>query len=151
MKKWEEKKLTQHQQASIKEEKLRSKYLYKITLLLLKYIPVLMACIDFTHTICSYYEIKIQPFLELFGGISILSIMFIYLASYTFQFCETHRIPLHYIVISNLIATYDQSIGIPINDKQMFCVYLIVLGLAIILYSYYHVKNNQKHSKKDSR
>lgn len=59
MKKWEEKKLTQLQQASTKEEKLRSKYLYKITLLLLKYIPVLMACIDFIHTVCSYYEIKI--------------------------------------------------------------------------------------------
>ena len=63
-----------------------------------------------------------------------LSLLFIYLASYAFKVCELHRLPIYYIVTSNLIATYDAYIGIPCTDKQLFCTYLIVAGLFIIGY-----------------
>lgn len=154
MKKWEEKKeeenhLIQHQLVLKKEEKLRSKYLYKITLILLKYTPILIATIDFIHTLCAYYGIKIEALCQFFGGISVLSLLFMYIASYTFQFCELHRIPLHYIVVTNILATIDGLVGIPMNNLEIFRVYLIITGLFIIIYLY--VKNNKKSIKTNSR
>lgn len=148
MKQWEERNQILHQQDLKKVENLKSKYLYKITLILLKYTPITLAIIDVIHTICSYYEINIQSLLEFIGGISILSISFIYVASYTFKFCQTYRIPLYYIIVSNILATYDSHIGINVSDKCMFCIYLIIIGIFILIYSYYHVKNNKNNFTK---
>lgn len=115
------------------EEKSVSKITYKLLIISLKYLPYLLALIDVIHTILSYYDIN-GDILRLIGGISMLSLLFIYLASYAFRFCELHRLPIYYIVTSNLIATYDAYVGIPCTDKQLFCTYLIVAGLFIIGY-----------------
>jgi len=115
------------------EEKSVSKTTYKLLIITLKYLPYLLALIDIIHTILSYFDIN-GDILRLFGGISILSIIFIYLTSYAFKFCEKHRIPIYYIITSNLIATYDTYIGIPCTDKQLLCIYLALTGLFIIGY-----------------
>lgn len=85
----------------------------------LKYLPYLLALVDI---------------LRLIGGISILSLIFIYLASFAFKFCGLHRLPIYYVFLSNLIATYDTYIGIPCTDKQLLCTYLIITGIFIIGY-----------------
>lgn len=114
-------------------ERRLSKYTYKVTLIILKYTPPITALLDLLHTLCSYYNIK-ADLLSFIGGVSIISIVFIYAASYAFQFCEKHRIPLHYVVISNLIGLYDTYIGIPCSDKQLLSIYLMLTGVFILIY-----------------
>lgn len=114
-------------------ERRLSKYTYKVTLIILKYTPPIAALLDLFHTLCSYYNIK-ADLLSFIGGVSIISIVFIYAASYAFQFCEKHRIPLHYVVISNLIGLYDTYIGIPCSDKQLLSIYLMLTGVFILIY-----------------
>lgn len=97
----------------------------------LKYLPYLLALVDIIHTILSYYDIN-GDILRLIGGI--LSLIFIYLASFAFKFCGLHRLPIYYVFLSNLIATYDTYIGIPCTDKQLLCTYLIITGIFIIGY-----------------
>lgn len=127
---------------SAAEERRLSKYPYKVLLIILKYTPITIAIIDILHTILSYLDIPAE-LLSFFGGISILSLIFLYSASYVFQYCELHRIPLHYVVCSNLIGLYDTYIGIPCSDKQLLCLYLIITGIFIIIYTKYVIANKE--------
>lgn len=54
--------------------------------------------------------------LSYIGGISVIPLIFLYLASYMFRFCEYHRMFLHYIVFTWIINITDYYVGIPISD-----------------------------------
>lgn len=92
---------------------LKKKYLYKVELLLIKLIPMLLAFIYLLNTILSYFSIDMTLF-SYIGGVSFLPLLFLYISSYVFNFCEHHRIFLHYILITDLINIYDYYVGIPI-------------------------------------
>lgn len=106
---------------------------YKLTILYLKYITVFIALIDLIHTIFSFFNISVFE-LQIVCGVSIVTVIFLYLTSYTFGFCKYHRIPIHYVVISNIISCIDYYIGIPATDRQLLCVYLIIFGIFSIWY-----------------
>lgn len=130
------------QEVNVVAERRLSKYTYKLVLIILKYTPPVAAIIDIAHTICSYFDIA-ADILSFIGGVSILSIIFLYAASYAFQFCEKHRIPLHYVVCSNIIGLYDTYIGIPCSDKQLLSIYLILTGVFILIYIKYVTTNKE--------
>lgn len=121
----------------VKEENLKRKSLYKIELGLLKIIPMLLAFMHLSNSILFYFNIDCTIF-SYIGGVSLLPLLFLYLSSYVFQFCEYHRIFLHYCLIINCINIYDYHIGIPINDLNYLCLQLIIAGIAafIALYLY---------------
>ena len=112
-----------------------NKSLYKIELCLIKFTPTIIACIYLLNTILSYFYIDI-PFLSYLGGISLLTIVFLYTSSYVFKFCLYHRLPIHYITLNWILNIFDYYIGIPINDKSMFMVYIIISGLTIVTILY---------------
>lgn len=122
-----------------KEVALKSKLLYKIELQLLKMIPILIALCYLLNTVLSYMEIDV-PLLSLIGGMSLLPIIFLYVSSYVFRFCSYHRIPLHYVVISDIISYYDIYISIPISYRTLFSIQCIIAGIAIILTLYLKFK-----------
>lgn len=133
------------------EERLRSKHLYKIELFLLKIIPVVLAMVCFINTTLSYFQIDVT-FLSYFGGISILPLIFLYLSSYSFRFCSYHRLPLHYISINLILNLFDEYIGIPLQNRELYAVYLIITFIFIILLIYEHCKQrNIKIIKRSSR
>ena len=101
-------------------ENLRSKLLYKIELRLLKIIPMILAFTALLNSILSYFNIDLY-ILSYIGGISIFTMIFLYLSSYVFKFCEYHRMFLHYVVVTWIINTIDYYIGIPINDLGYLC------------------------------
>ena len=98
----------------------------------------MLAFTDFVHTILSYFEYeKGIFFMNFFSGISILPMIYLYMSSYSFKFCGKHRMPLHYVVVSNLIALYDSYQDIPLDDKQYLYVYFILTGVFIFIYLFY--------------
>lgn len=101
-------------------ENLRSKLLYKIELRLLKIIPMILAFTALLNSILSYFNIDLY-ILSYIGGISIFTMVFLYLSSYVFKFCEYHRMFLHYVVVTWIINTIDYYIEIPINDLEYLC------------------------------
>lgn len=131
------------------EVKLNIK-LYKIELYLLKIIPMLLALVNFINIILSFNGIDI-PFLSYIGGISFIPLIFLYISSYVFKFCEYHRMFLHYVVICNLINIYDYYIGIPIINKSLLILYLIIAGICLIIILYLYVKTNKKIITKTNR
>ena len=75
-----------------------NKLLYKTTVIVLKILLMLLAFITLLNSILSYFNIDLV-ILSYIGGVSLITILFIYITSYTFKFCEYHRIFLHYIVV----------------------------------------------------
>ena len=119
----------------VKEEKLRSKFLYKIGLYALKILPMLLAGIDLLHTIHSYYFGDSEIF-SYIGGIGIIVIVYLYINSYMYRFCEYHRMFLHYIVINNILAYIDYKYTIPLSDRNLFILYMIITGITLFIILY---------------
>ena len=117
--------------------------LYKIELYLLKIIPIVLAGIHLINTVFSYYNIDII-ILSYIGSVSLIPLIFLYISSYVFKFCEYHRMFLHYIIVNNLINIYDYYIGIPIDNKQLLITHLIIAGICLIIILYLYVKTNKK-------
>ena len=63
------------------------KLLYKITVIVLKVLPMLLAFITLLNSILSYFNIDLV-ILSYIGGVSLITILFIYIASYAFKFYE---------------------------------------------------------------
>ena len=123
-------------------EKL-NKTFYKLVLYLLKIITYLIALIYFLNTTLSYFKID-APILSLIGGMSIFPTIYILLTSFAFKFCNYHRIPLYYIVISDCIAYYDIYYTIPVTTSTLFSINLIIAGISLFLIIYFKLKYETK-------
>ena len=122
-----------------------SKPLYKIELYLLKVIPMIMAALHLASTTLFYFGIDLEV-LSYLGGVSFLTLGFLYLSSYVFKFCEYHRMFLHYIVVANLISIYDTYIGIPVSDGVLFMSNMTIAGIFLFLILY--LKKHEQFFKK---
>lgn len=89
--------------------------------------------------------------LSYIGGISVIPLIFLYLASYMFRFCEYHRMFLHYIVFTWIINITDYYVGIPISDLEYLCLQMIIAGISLFIILCLYVKSYKKHTVKDSR
>lgn len=135
------------------EEKSKrlNKQLHIIELKLIKILPPLLAFIYFCNTLLSIFKIDIVV-LSYIGGISLIPLIFMYVTSYAFKFCEYHRMFLHYIVVNNIISLYDYYYLIPLDvlwftalHVSIFCIFLFV-----ILYLYLKSRRNEKFNRPDS-
>lgn len=122
------------------EERLKSKVLYRIELYLIKIIPMVIAGIYLVNTILSYFCIDL-PILSTIGGMSLLPLLFLYISSYVFKFCEYHRMFLHYIVVNDIINYIDYYKGIPCSDRTYLFIHIIIAGIFMFLILIFKFKN----------
>ena len=127
----------------MEEEVSLSKFLYKIELLAIKYIPVVIAFVYFLSSVLSCVNIE-APILSYIGGVSVLSLVFFYLASYVFKFCEYHRMFLHYITLNWILNIIDYYWGIPVSDKGLFLIYISIAGIFLFIILYLYLKSRKK-------
>jgi hypothetical protein len=113
------------------EERLRSKILYKVELLCIKFIPFIIALMYFIDTLLDAYKIEIDILSHIFG-ISLLPWCFLILSSVIFKFCVYHRLPLYYIIINHILSIIDYYIGIPIDLKPWIVCHCTLFFLLII-------------------
>lgn len=124
-----------------------TKALYKIELYLIKIIPVIIMFCYVTNSILSYYKID-NIMLSTIGGLSILTWIFLYVSSFVFKFCIYHRIPLYYILVADIINYYDYLVGIPMSDKSLLVLHLIIVGISLLLIVFFKFKQHEsRHSK----
>ena len=82
---------------------------------MLKYIPMIISLFYLINTITAFIGIDI-PILSTISGMSLLTWIFMYIATIVFNFCSYHRIFLYYILIVDIINIIDYYINIPISD-----------------------------------
>lgn len=111
------------------------KSLYKLEIFTIKTIPIVLALICFLNTLLCYLGIDLM-ILTYIGGISFLTIGFLYLSSYVFKFCSYHRMFLHYILVVNIISYIDMEYEIPLSNFSLHILYtsLFLLFTFIFLY-----------------
>lgn len=125
------------------EENLKSKRLYKAFLLLLKFLPLLLALVSVLNTVLSFFAIDLV-ILSYIGSVSLLPLIFMYLAAFVFRFCLYHRIFLDYTVVSTLITVYDYYIGVPVTDAGIMTLQLVLFFAACVVALIAHLKH-KKH------
>lgn len=124
-------------------EEKQTKMLYKIELIMLKIIPIILSVSYAINTILSYFNIDCQ-ILSILSGTGIIPIIFLYISSYVFRYCEYHRMFLHYIVINNIITYYDYYIGIPISNLELLILNIIIYFISMIIALIIYLNKNNK-------
>lgn len=132
------------------EENLKSKFLYKVLLLLLKYIPMVIALIYMINTITAYIGIDL-PILSNIAGMSLFTWIFMYLAAIVFKFCIYHRMFLYYILVTDIINIIDYYYNIPISNFNLLMIHSFITGLCLFLILFFYVKHYKKRVTKDNR
>ena len=127
-----------------------SKRLHKVTIGTLKIIPMLLAMTTLLNQTLSFFGIDLEV-LGYIGGVSLFPMIFLYLASYCFQFCNYHRMFLHYVVVCDIMAITDYYIGLPVSSVALFLINLILAGITLftILYLYRHDRCNKRSAIKN--
>lgn len=112
-----------------------SKKLVKKFILATKVLPMVIAAIYFLNSTISFCYGNDIP-LNYIGGVSLLLVLHLYLASYTFKLCEYYRMYLHYIIVITIINIYDYYIGISINDLNLYLITVLItiITMFIIIY-----------------
>ena len=129
------------------DENLKNKTLYKWELISIKTIPMILAAITLLNIIFSYFDID-APILSYIGGVSLFPLIFLYLSSVVFRFCIYHRLFLHYVSLNWILNIVDYYIGIPVSNKNMFLIYIIITGVFLFLILYFHQKCKKDGSLK---
>lgn len=116
------------------EEKL-SKKMVKKFVLVTKVLQMIIAAIYFLNSTISFFYGNDIP-LNYLGGVSLLPVLYLYLASYTFKLCEYYRMYLHYTIVINAINIYDYYIGIPVDDVTLYliAVFITITLMFIVIY-----------------
>lgn len=122
--------------------KTLNKNLYIVELKLLKIIPSLVALIYFINTILSTFGIDII-FLSDLGSMSIISLIFMYVSSYVFKFCEYHRLPLHYIVCNNILSILGYKYGTENTVWYWIVAHIILVGICLFAIIYLYLKSRR--------
>lgn len=99
------------------------------------------------NSILSYFNIDII-LLSVISGLSILIWLFLFISSFVFKFCIYHRLPLYYILISDIINYYDNIVGIPISNRSLFVLNIIIAGVFILLIVYFKFKQHESRTSK---
>ena len=119
-----------------------SKDLYKIFIIIIKYVPNILALLKIMGLILSYFNIS-SFFLTCFGGTSMILILILYLISFIFRFCGLYRLSLNYVTIITIITIIDYYIGIPIDNNAMYLIYESITGVFISLWVWIFYKNRR--------
>lgn len=123
---------------------------YKLLIIVLKFIPMLTALCYMSSTIFNYFGYNIEP-LSNIGGMSLLTWIFIYLASVVFKFCSYHRIFLWYILIDDLFNIIDYYWSIPISTDNILMLHNIWIGITLFIILVLYVKSNKNIIRKNNK
>ena len=123
---------------------------YKLLIIALKFIPMLTALCYMSSTIFNYFGYNIEP-LSNIGGMSLLTWLFIYLASIVFNFCSYHRVFLWYIFIDDIFNIIDYYITIPISTDNILMLHNILIGITLFTVLILYVKDNKSIIRKSNK
>lgn len=101
----------------------------------LKVLPMVMAGLYWLNTVLSYFDLD-YSIISYLAGVGLIPLIFIFIASYAFNFCNYHRMFLWYIVTNDAICWTDYNFELPISNWNYIVLHGIVAGvfLGLILY-----------------
>lgn len=92
----------------------------------------------------------IEP-LSNIAGVSLLTWIFLYIASVVFEFCSYHRMFLLYILIDDILNIVDYYWCIPISTDNLIRVHNILTGITLFTVLILYVKSNKVIIRKNNK
>ena len=93
---------------------------------------MILAGMAFANTFLFYFDVDTE-WMHYVAGTSVLTLVFLYMASNVFKFCEYHRMFLHYIVVCNVIDTIDVYYGLPVGDAEFLMLHLFLMFITMVI------------------
>lgn len=125
-----------------------NKLYYKLFIVVLKYIPLLIALCYVLNTVTAVFSIYIEP-LSNIAGMSLFTWIFLYIATYVFKFCIYHRMFLWYILIDDLLNIIDYYYELPIETSNLLMIHNSIIGIFLFIILYIYVKDHKKSTGKN--
>ena len=110
---------------------------------MLKYIPMLISFIYALNTFAAFVGIDI-PAANNIAGMSLLTWIFVYIATIVFKFCIYHRMFMHYTTVTWILNIIDLYIGIPVSNFCYLGIQLIIAGISLFIILLLYYKTNKK-------
>ena len=112
---------------------------YKHFLIFIKVVPMILSFIYFIEIILTHFKIEHQ-LLSILSFASMFTLGFYYFASYIFQFCEYHRMFLHYVSFITIYNIIDLFVDIPFKDSCIFTILMVITFIFLVLTLYKYLK-----------
>lgn len=120
----------------------------KLLLIVTKYAPWFISIGYVVELILAYFGYNSFLLACLFST-GIIPIILILLFSFQFGYCVWHRLPLYYTFTTNIINAFDFYFGIPVPNKSMLIIYLILLAIFALVGAY--IKNKHNVRKRNTK
>lgn len=131
----------------IVEEKSRNLLSHKLLLILIKYIPHVIAIFYGIYNILGILGIDFIV-AGYFIHMSFLPWIFMYLLSFIFRYCYVHRLPLYYILSSEILTTLDYLLDYSIEESIIIMSNLVLILIIIFGYTYYYINYKLKRDER---
>ena len=124
-------------------EILKNKQIYKILLVIIKYLPIILFGIQ-TFLLGMNYMGIVLPVMTCIGGSSLIFMATLLIISKVFRFCYLYRIPIWGNIIIGMITILRISGYIPISLISLYRLYAIIVSIVILLFIIIKYKNRNK-------
>ena len=104
---------------------------HKLLIFTLKILPAIMAGSYVIEMISIFLGFGTQVLVN-FIGMIVAPILFMYLASYVFKFCEYHRIFIHYVLILEILTTVKWYYPVIVTSQLVLNVSFFLSGLLML-------------------
>lgn len=101
---------------------------HKLLIFVLKILPAIMAGSYIIEMISIFLGFGTQVLIN-FIGMIVAPILFMYLASYVFKFCEYHRIFIHYVLILEILTTVKWYYPVIVTSQMVLNISFFLSGL----------------------
>ena len=129
------------------EEKSKNLLSHKFLLILIKYIPHIIALFYAIYNILGLLGIDFI-IAGYFIHMSLLPWIFMYLLSIIFKYCYVHRLPLYYILVSEISTTLDYLLNYSIEESIILMSNLTLIICIIFGYTFYYIKYKNERLQK---
>lgn len=131
----------------MEEEKLGNSLKHKTLLILIKYSYHIIALFYVLYDILGLIGID-AIILGYISHVSILNWFALYFLSIIFRYCYVHRLPLYYILLSEILTVGNYLLNYSVQESYIMCLHLVLIAFLIFGYTYYYLKTNAKRIKK---
>lgn len=121
----------------MKAEKLERRISHKILLVIVKYIPHFIALFYAIYNLLAIVGIDVIVF-GYFVHVSLLPWILMYILSIALKYCYVHRLPLYYILGSELLTTLDYLLDYSIEESIILMINGLLIIIIIFGYTYYY-------------
>lgn len=120
-----------------------NKHLYKLFIIILKYIPMIIALFYVLNVVLYYYGINIECISNI-TGMSLFTWIFLYITVHVFRFCVYHRMFLWYIFAEDLLNIVDYYYELPLDTCKLLMLHSFIIGIFLFIILYMYVKSYKK-------